>query len=272
MTKPMTILMAAAAVLALAAGPALATALTDAQAGMEALERGDNATAIQLFTRALDAQPGLKGPDRELAFVKRAEAQLAAGQKQLAAADAAEALKLAPNDAEAQAVSDKAKGVVKGPTLTETLDFMKVTIEQNASISYVITVNDTSKGSSFTNTFVRTFSEVVTHPDTCNLSWHDLEKREGQVTFQSDTVGIPFKDVSEVVLMDVVQDINLANATAGHPEYLAVGSQPPITKVIVRRVTGQNHIVFYDRSLAERFANAARHAAELCGGLKASPF
>lgn len=92
----------------LLAGPALADALGDAKAGLAALDRGDSAAAVPLFTRALNGK-GLKGADRELAFVMRAKAYLGQGQPDAALADAKRALALAPDDAEAAQIRDAAE-------------------------------------------------------------------------------------------------------------------------------------------------------------------
>lgn len=264
-------------ILALTAWPALADALSDAQAGMAALTRGDNAEAIRLFTQALNAKAGLKGPDRELAYVKRAEARLAAGQRDLAAADAAKALKLNPEDSEARAVGEKARGAVggagRGPSLAETLDFLRGVLEQNGSISHTMTFNSTANGSSVTIVHSFALSEISTTPADCNLAYHQEEKLNGQALSLPDALGVPFREVSEVTLVDAAAEWNLSFAKAGYPDLVAVAANPLVTKLRIVRTNGtENDFLFYDRSLAERFAKAARHAAQLCGGLKRAPF
>lgn len=271
MSKRKTMFLGAVAALALAAGPVLADALADAQAGMDALNRGDSGQAIQLFSRALAANT-LKGADLELAHVKRAEAYLAAGQKDQALADAEAALKLDPSDAEAKGARDKAKGVVSGPTIEVTLEFLRATLQNNPQINYTLGYNNTSNGTSGSNTFTIKETEPKVYLDACTLGFHDVELRDGTVTFQSDTTGLPFKDVSAVNIVDVVENTRVVNASTGHPELVPTVSNPPVYIVYAHRYSGQNLFYFYDQDIAQRFANAVRHAAEICGGLKPSPF
>ncbi|MGI8840483.1 MAG: hypothetical protein ACR2F8_06865 [Caulobacteraceae bacterium] len=97
-----------AAVVVLTGGPVLADPPAGAKGGLEALNRGDNAEAVRLFTQALLYGSAAR-PDREFAYAKRAEAFLAEGRYGDAAADANRALALNPRDAEAVAVRDKAR-------------------------------------------------------------------------------------------------------------------------------------------------------------------
>ena len=106
--------LAAAAVTALAAGAAFATPLEDAKAGLAALDKGENITAIRLFTTAIDSHK-LSRSDQELAYVKRAEAYLASHQEKSAVIDANHALDLEPGDAEAAATRDRAQALLTPP-------------------------------------------------------------------------------------------------------------------------------------------------------------
>ena len=93
-------LLTVASVLALS-GPVLADGIADGNAGVQALNRGDYDGAIRLFTQAL--RPGeLSGDDREFAYLNRGNAYAAKGDYQHAVADLKEALRLKPDDADAQ--------------------------------------------------------------------------------------------------------------------------------------------------------------------------
>jgi len=74
--------------------------LNHAKAGLEALNRGDNYSAISSFTSAI-LIGGLSPSDLELAHVKRAEAYLADANPVGARIDIDDALKIDPNDQEA---------------------------------------------------------------------------------------------------------------------------------------------------------------------------
>jgi hypothetical protein len=106
--------LAAAAVTALAASSAFATPLGDAKSGLAAFDKGDNLTAIRLFTAAINSHQ-LARRDQELAYVKRGEAYLAAHQEKSALADANHALDLDPGDAEAAATRDRATALLAPP-------------------------------------------------------------------------------------------------------------------------------------------------------------
>lgn len=99
---------AALAILLLSAPAALAGAVDDANAGLDALDHGDNATAVRLFSQAL-REGGLSDSDRELAFVKRAQAYLGEGQNDLARQDLEQALRIDANDQEAAALMRRAE-------------------------------------------------------------------------------------------------------------------------------------------------------------------
>ncbi len=75
----------------------MADSIANANAGMDALKRGDNATAIVLFTQAIT--PGdLSREDQESAYFERGQAYLNSGQFELAVGDFRAALKLKPDD------------------------------------------------------------------------------------------------------------------------------------------------------------------------------
>jgi tetratricopeptide (TPR) repeat protein len=96
----------------LAGIPALADSVSDAQAGLDALGRNETEVAIRLLSRAL-GEGGLSQSDRELAYVKRAEAYALEGRQDEALADAERALALDPNDAEAIDVRNKSQALVR---------------------------------------------------------------------------------------------------------------------------------------------------------------
>jgi hypothetical protein len=133
-------LLALSASLGVLAGPVLADALGDAKAGLAALDRGDSAAAIPLFTRALNGK-ALKGPDRELAYVKRAKAYLGAGQQQAALADARKALALAPDDPEAAEVREAAEAAEAAVT-SEAAGRLARTEEADAMLNAKITAQN----------------------------------------------------------------------------------------------------------------------------------
>jgi tetratricopeptide (TPR) repeat protein len=82
-------------------GAAPSGGIADGNAGMAALQRGDYDEAIRLFTRAL--QPGrLSSGDTEFAYLNRGQAYEAKGDLDHALADFKKAVKLKPDDPDAQ--------------------------------------------------------------------------------------------------------------------------------------------------------------------------
>ena len=84
----------------LVAGRAQCSSVSDGNAGMAALTSGQFHRAIDLFTHALKAGR-LNSADRELAYVKRGEAELALNLLDSSLKDFRRALQLKPDDAEA---------------------------------------------------------------------------------------------------------------------------------------------------------------------------
>jgi tetratricopeptide (TPR) repeat protein len=85
------------AALTLLVSAALADGLSDANAGLDALNRGDYSAAVRLFTQAINTGQ-LSSADKELAYVKRAQAYLGEKNNKLALADLDKAQELDPSD------------------------------------------------------------------------------------------------------------------------------------------------------------------------------
>ncbi len=79
------------------------------------------------------------------------------------------------------------------------------------------------------------------------------------------------KQVRELVLVQMDQEIQLADAKAGHPEH-TVKVDPPIFLVVVKSEKHTTRFNFYDEALSDRVSKALQHAVELCGGGNQEPF
>lgn len=94
-------------------GATRADGVADGNAGMDALNRKDYDEAIRMFTRAL--QPGrLKGDDREFAYLNRGNAYAGKQDYVHAIADLKEALRLKPDDSDAQQALDAVTAMQQG--------------------------------------------------------------------------------------------------------------------------------------------------------------
>jgi Tfp pilus assembly protein PilF len=88
-------------VAAMLGAAAHAGGIDDGNAGLAALQQGDNDGAIVLFTRALGSG-GLRGDDREFAYANRGVAYLNKGDLASAIADLDKARQMKPDDADTQ--------------------------------------------------------------------------------------------------------------------------------------------------------------------------
>jgi tetratricopeptide (TPR) repeat protein len=105
--KNSTIALAAVASMAIISS-AVAGPAEDGNAGLEALKNGDYARAVTMFTRALNSGT-LSGDDKEFAYSQRGAAYLKQGNAKAAIADFNHALKLKPDDQDAQAGLEEAQ-------------------------------------------------------------------------------------------------------------------------------------------------------------------
>jgi tetratricopeptide (TPR) repeat protein len=87
---------------------ARADGLSDANAGLDALNHGDYSRAVMLFTRAIKIGK-LSPADKELAYVKRAQAFLGEKRADLALADLDKAQALDPKDSDIAALRAQAQ-------------------------------------------------------------------------------------------------------------------------------------------------------------------
>jgi tetratricopeptide (TPR) repeat protein len=235
-----------------------ADGVADAQAGQAALDRGDNAEAVARFTTAL-VNPGFAQADRELAYVRRGEAYLGLGQKELALADATKALGLAPTDAEAATVRDKAQAA-DGPTLEATLGYIKDKLEGQGRFEWAVFGHNGGSNEDYTRT---THIKYALDPDPAHCSlgftWDDGSK-------STESLGA-FKAFS---VMTAPEFYTRANAEGGKPEQI-VNTTNPVLFVVLGDVgnwaDGQSYFV-KDEDTANRVALAFTHAMTLCGGGK----
>jgi TonB family protein len=97
------VLLVVIGLLVLLCASAFADGMADANAGMEALDAGDYASAIASFSRAI-SKGKLSHDDLELAYVKRAQALVEVLKIDQARSDLNQAQKLSPNDLDISAL------------------------------------------------------------------------------------------------------------------------------------------------------------------------
>ena len=154
-----------------------------------------------------------------------------------------------------------------------TLQFIADKINEIGTVNYVAFIQDTTDGSTFSNKSSLTYSQARPDAAQCTVWYHFKNIRDGQTTFDADS-WIRMREVQDVVVMPLEQDITQANAAVGHPEWVVTSVSPPVTVVKVRRLHGGggDELDFADASVADRVAKAITHAVELCGGGSKDPF
>lgn len=248
---------------------ARADGVGDANAGMAALDRGDYAEAVRLFTKALDGN--LSSADKESAYVERAKAYLGGQRTDLALADLDRALKLDPSDKEAADLRQRAARPSGGPPLDETLKFIIENISEQGVINYAAVNHDAVNNQQWVDQFTAEDGNVRVDPaDPCRLDYHWKAIRDGAPIFDKDA-WLDFRLVKSVPVISMAQSMSEVNAAAGHPTWTAQVN-PPIAVVDVKSSGGAENVFdFKDADTANRVARAILHAVQLCGGGKA-PF
>jgi hypothetical protein len=250
--------------LTLCALVARADGLSDASAGLTALNAGEYAKAVTLLTRAISN--GKLGPgDLELAYVKRAQAYIGEKLNDLALVDLKKAKALRPEDAEIDTLQAQAEGKSPGPSLSETI----ATLEKNLvnSVNYVISGHNMKDNSDFVSQVSRKVTNVTGDQGNCSL------KVQGTIVANGGGIGsfnltIDFDHIQYVTEMSVVDNMNLASASGGRPEIVVKSVNPPVSVINVSLT--KTHDVdswpfyFVDEDAAQQVGKAFQHAADLC--------
>jgi tetratricopeptide (TPR) repeat protein len=259
-----------AAVLAVAA---LADGLSDANAGMDALNRGDYDNAVQLFTKAI-ASGELSPADKELAYVKRAQAYIGENHNDLALADLDSAQKLDPHDSDIAALRAQAQGAPaaapsNGPTLEETLDFIRNKIVEQGEVKYTVVLASQSTGETGSALFDTYYTNVTTDPAACQIRYHVKLLRNNKLISDMD-IFYPYTAIESIQVVPLGQ---YAASTMTNPDVFVQAVTPPAWNVMYRFAGNPQSgmLIFSDEDIANRVAKAMLHAAELCGA-KGEPF
>ncbi len=155
-------------------------------------------------------------------------------------------------------------------SLKDTMKFIQDKLP--GRVNYVVYGHDNAAGTD--SILKRRFelSDVSADASSCHIGYHwrfDNGKNANIIDRYDELF---LKQVREVVLMQMDQQIQRANAKAGHPEQ-TVKVDPPIFLVVVVRTNGLSmRFNFYDDALADRVSKALQHAVELCGAGNQEPF
>jgi hypothetical protein len=198
-----------------------------------------------------------------------------------------------------------------GPPLTVTMQFIQDKLSDLGQDSFVVFLQSTSQGNTWTATVTNQISNVLADQSQCRISYHwkgtDLEalpasgiaprrkleisphidafadvfplmmaaeRRASNQTFRDLDYVFSLRSVQEIVVKPYEQYETERLARNGHPDTIVTSTSPPMTALVVRQPHGVEYsIIFTDASLADRVAKAMVHAVELCGGGKSEePF
>jgi len=275
-----------AAAMALGSGAAFADPLSDAKAGLDALNRGDNDAAIRLFSEALNAG-GLAPSDMELAYVKRAEAYAAEKNVASASSDLDAAAKLDPTDQEIGLVRQSLQRSDAGPSIDETLKYIVNQINSGPTVSYILLFPPFSDGTTHTRTEIVNQNNVAYNAENCSIIFvKNLTLKSGEQIANSQPQSIiinfsSYQNSSPFIVADAGSDnIRLLEEEikrlSTNPKYAGMSGSAELAAADAEVISFlQNHppIVdaytvggawFQDEEVATRVANAMNHAGELC--------
>jgi len=156
----------------------------------------------------------------------------------------------------------------EGPSLEVTMKFLQEKLP--GQVNYIVYFHDDVVGTDCTNKRSQGVSNVAADAGRCHVGYHLRYIREGETLADND-LGIPLKEVQDIVVMPLEQSLKAANAKNGHPEWSS-RVDPPVFLLLPKGWSRGGGFLFDDETLSHRVAKALQHAVELCGGGNQEPF
>jgi hypothetical protein len=166
----------------------------------------------------------------------------------------------------AQGAAPAAAPVDSGPSLAESMQFIQDKLNEFGKVAFIEFAQDANNGATGTTTLTNEISNVFADPNQCRISYHRTATQDGS-TYKDENNTVSLRDVQDILVRPREQYENEWQAKNGHPNIITTSSNPPITRLEVRRPhVEENFFYFTDANLADRVAKAMLHAVELCGG------
>lgn len=166
----------------------------------------------------------------------------------------------------APAAAPVAVSAASGPSLAESMQFVQDKLNGLGKVAWGDFCQDTSNGSTWTDTLTSEIGNVVADQSQCRISFHRKATNGGKTYTDEDSV-FSLRDVQEIVVKPYEKAETEWSAKNGHPNIITVSASPSVTALIVRSSQGGEDVFrFTDATLADRVAKALNHAVELCGG------
>jgi hypothetical protein len=164
-----------------------------------------------------------------------------------------------------------------GPSLADTMKFIKERLNSIGPVNHVAYGHDNIGGSDAVNKFSIQATNVRANVAACRMDYHWHVTRDDQVhqvhqVLQDRDFWFSLKDVEELTVKTREQELKELGTQAGLPE-LTVRVDPPVFVLSIKRTEGPTNLFYlFDEALANRIAKAMVHAVELCGGGNKEPF
>jgi hypothetical protein len=170
-----------------------------------------------------------------------------------------------------KSVPPSPKNADKGPSLEATMKFVQTKLNEVGKVNFADYVHNNSTQNDWIVQNSSEATNVVADAASCRITYHMKIVVSEKVAFDEDA-SIPFKDVQDLTVTTVEDDIKTTDAALGYTTR-SYRADPPIFVLKLRRTgTGSNAFDFSDEDLANRVAKAMVHAVELCGGGNKDPF
>jgi hypothetical protein len=172
---------------------------------------------------------------------------------------------------EKKSVPPPPKPADEGPSLEVTVKFIQDKLNEVGRVNFADYVHNNATNN---DRIVQNSSEatnVVADKAKCLVTYHMKIVVNEKVAFDEDA-SIPFKDVQDLTVTTVEDDIKAIDAALGYTTR-SYRADPPIFVLKLRRTgAASNAFDFTDKEMANRLAKAMVRAVELCGGGNKEPF
>jgi hypothetical protein len=140
-----------------------------------------------------------------------------------------------------------------------------------ANMSFALSGEDRSNGSSLHQTRIVQIINVVADPGQCRISYHRTVFLDGssQPSTNADTSFL-LRPVTNVIVESLSQYLTQSNAASGQANIVVSSTTPNVGAVIALWPGGYNQITVPDMATAYRAGDTMRQAVKLCGGTLAN--
>lgn len=162
----------------------------------------------------------------------------------------------------AGATAGLAQSTTSGSSLQDTTRLIQDKMNAVGELDYSISFHDTADNQNWVNQFKDEVTNAVADPASCQFRYHERLVVDGKERYSND-YGFDFKDVQDVVVLTVEQDLRQHGS---HSTWERTAN-PEIWSLWVA-CSNKNtfSLYFRDEETANRVAEAMRQTVQMCGG------